>query len=50
MSPDADPYALYVAAAYAASAIVLGALIWTSIIAGRRARRELDRLEKERRR
>jgi heme exporter protein CcmD len=50
MSPLADAYAPYVLAAYAATAIILGALIWSSIVASRRARRELDGLERERRR
>ena len=50
MSLLADPYAGYVAAAYLATAVILGALIWSSVAAGRRARRELDGLERERRR
>lgn len=50
MSLFADPYAGYVLAAYAASAALLGALIWASVAASRRARRELDGLERERRR
>ena len=50
MSFLADPCAAYVAAAYLASAGVLGALIWSSVAASRRARRELEGLERERRR
>ena len=50
MSFLADPYAGHVVAAYAASAAILGALIWSSIAASRRARRELDGVERERRR
>jgi heme exporter protein CcmD len=50
MSLLVDPYAPYVVAAYAASALILGALIWASVAASRRARRELDGLERERRR
>jgi heme exporter protein CcmD len=50
MSPVADGYALYVIAAYAATAVIIGALIWSSVAASRRARRELDGLERERRR
>lgn len=50
MSLAGDPYAAYVIAAYAASAAILGALIWSSVITGRRARRELEELERERRR
>ena len=49
MSLFADQYAAYVLAAYAATALILGALIWSSVAAGRRARRELDGLERERR-
>jgi heme exporter protein CcmD len=50
MSPFADGYALYVLAAYAATAAIVGALIWSSVVASQRARRELDGLERERRR
>jgi heme exporter protein CcmD len=50
MTLFADPYAPYVIAAYAATALILGALIWSSVAASRRARRELDGLERERRR
>lgn len=50
MSLLADPYAGYVLAAYAATAAILGALVWASVAAARRARHELDGLEKERRR
>ena len=44
-----DAYAVHVVVAYAASALILGALIWSSVAAGRRARRELELLERERR-
>ena len=50
MSLLADKYSLYVLAAYLATAVILGALIWASIVASRRARRELAGLERERRR
>ena len=50
MSLFADEYALYVLAAYMAAAVIVGALIWSSVAASRRARRELDGLERERRR
>lgn len=50
MSLAADPYAIHVTAAYAASAVVIGVLIWMSFIASRRARRELEGLEREHRR
>lgn len=49
MSMFADEYGLYVIAAYAAAAVILGGLIWSSVVAGRRARRDLDWLERERR-
>ena len=44
----ADPYAPYVIAAYAASAVVLGGLVIASVMANARARRELEQLERER--
>ncbi|HET7408859.1 MAG TPA: heme exporter protein CcmD [Paracoccaceae bacterium] len=50
MNLAADPYIAYVIAAYTASAAVLGALVWSSVAASRRARRELEGLERERRR
>lgn len=50
MNFAADPYGSYVLAAYAASAVVLLALIAASFTASRRARRELEGLERERRR
>lgn len=50
MNFASDPYAGYVILAYMASAVVLGVLILASIIASRRARRELEGLERERRR
>lgn len=50
MSFLGDKYAVYVIVAYLASAAILGALIWSSVAASRRARRELDGLERERRR
>lgn len=45
-----DPYAVYVISAYAATAVVLGGLIWMTITANRKARDELDTLEQERKR
>jgi heme exporter protein CcmD len=50
MSPFVDPYALYVLAAYLATALILGALVWSSVAASRRARRELAGLEQRRER
>jgi heme exporter protein CcmD len=35
----------YVIAAYAATAAIMGALVWASVAAARRARRELEALE-----
>ena len=46
MSPFGDEYGLYVLAAYAATAVILGALIWSSAVASRRVRRELAGLER----
>lgn len=45
-----DPYAVYVIAAYAASAAILGWLVWSSLAASARAKRELGDMERERRR
>ncbi len=45
-----DPYALYVLAAYGATAAILGWLVWSSLAAHRRAKRELERAEMEHRR
>ena len=45
MSPFVDQYAPYVLAAYLATALILGALVWASIAASRRARRDLAGLE-----
>ncbi|MEL7000885.1 MAG: heme exporter protein CcmD [Paracoccaceae bacterium] len=43
-----DQYAPYVIAAYAGTVVILGALIWQSIRAARRARHDLERLDRER--
>lgn len=43
-----DPYALYVISAYAATAIILAGLIWATIASNRKARDELEALERER--
>ncbi len=45
-----DPYAVYVIGAYAATAAILGWLVWSTLRANARARAELDRMERERRR
>lgn len=41
-------YGLYVLAAYAGTAIILGALIWATLTASRRARRELEAVDRRR--
>ncbi|MEL6266732.1 MAG: heme exporter protein CcmD [Pseudomonadota bacterium] len=41
-----DPYALYVAAAYLATAAILGGIVAASALAARRARRELEDAER----
>jgi heme exporter protein CcmD len=50
MSFLADEYALYVLAAYGATVLILGWLLWTTLAANARARRELAEMERERRR
>ncbi len=50
MSFLADKYALYVLAAYGSTALILGWLLWTTLAANARARRDLAEMEKERRR
>jgi heme exporter protein CcmD len=41
-------YALYVLAAYGSTALILGWLMWTTLTANARARRDLAEMEKER--
>ena len=48
MSFLADKYAIYVLASYGATALILGWLLWTTLAANARARRELAEMEKER--
>ena len=48
MSFMADKYAVYVLAAYGATALILGWLLWTTLAANARARRELAEMERER--
>ncbi len=50
MSFLADKYALYVLAAYGATALILGWLLWTTLAANAKARRDLAEMERERRR
>ena len=44
----ADKYAVYVLAAYGATFAILGWLLWTTLSANFRARRELEEAEKGR--
>lgn len=50
MSFLADKYAVHVIASYAVTALVLGAMIWASIAANARARRDLESMDRERKR
>lgn len=43
-----DKYAVYVIAAYAATFLILGGMVWATIAANARARRVLDKLEEDR--
>lgn len=45
-----DPYAIYVATAYGATAAILGLLVWSTVRANARVRGALERAERERRR
>ncbi len=46
----ADKYALYVIVAYGATVLILGWLLWSTLAAAARARRELGEVERERKR
>ena len=48
MSFLADQYAVYVIAAYAATALILAGLIWSSVRANARARDALARVDRKR--
>ena len=48
MSILGDKYAVYVLAAYGATALILGWLLWTTLTANTKARRDLAEMEKER--
>ncbi len=50
MSFLADRYAVYVLAAYGSTALILGWLLWTTLAANTKARRELAEMEGESRR
>ncbi len=47
MSFFSDKYAAYVLAAYGATALILGWLLWSTLAANSKARRELAEMEKE---
>ena len=50
MSLLADKYAVYVIAAYGATALILAWLTWSTLSANARARSDLEDAEKERKR
>ncbi len=43
-----DQYAPYVISAYGATALILGGILLQSILSARKARRELEQLDRER--
>ncbi len=47
MSFFGDEYAVYVLAAYGATALILGWLLWSTLATNAKARRELAEMEKE---
>ena len=48
MSFLGDKYAVYVLTAYGATALILGWLLWTTLRANAKARRDLAEMERER--
>ena len=48
MSFLGDKYAVYVLASYGATALILGWLLWSTLAANAKARRELDEVERKR--
>ncbi len=48
MSFLADKYAVYVLAAYGTTALIRGWLLWSTLAANAKARRELSEMERER--
>ena len=48
MSFLGDKYAIYVIAAYGSTALILGWLLWTTLAANAKARRDLAEMERER--
>ncbi len=47
MNVFSDQYSAYVLAAYGASALILGALIWATVAANARARHELGEMDRK---
>ena len=45
-----DQYAVYVISSYAATGLILGWLLWVTLSANARARRDLEEAEKDRHR
>ena len=45
-----DKHTIYVLGAYGATALILVGLIWATVVQNARARRDLDGLERERKR
>lgn len=43
-----DQYAFHVIVSYGTTALLLGALVWASVAANAKARRELEALDRER--
>ena len=48
MSFLTDKYAVYVLASYGAMVLILGWLLWSTLAANAKARRELDEVERKR--
>ncbi len=48
MSFLGDKYAVYVLAAYGSTALILGWLMWSTLAANAKAKRDLAEIEKER--
>jgi len=48
MSFLTDKYAVYVLMSYGATALILGGLVWSTLVTNAKARRDLAEMEKER--
>ena len=48
MSLFSDKYAVYVLTSYGATVLILGWLLWTTLAANAKARRELNEVERKR--